>query len=314
MSTIVLGCIVGKDEKAFEVEFRYNNYTEPCRGTVSIRQLAGTNYDIGSKLKLLVVKEPQDGGNTGFELSRDERFVAEVFTEMIPEIKEGTVKIVRVVRDPGKRIKVAVRPNPESEKAMNPEHPVRAVTACIGSKGSRINKILAELDSVEKLDVVEYSDDPETFIRNAIVPAKADKIIIDTAEKSAILVVDEDNLGFAVGKAGCNVKTATKLTGYKITAMVGESFLQELRLPKSIMMDLVRHRVYNEADLKKLMCDPKMQNDLEIETIMYLKDKYGDVVEDGVLVCPDCGCRMRGEEPDENGIVICLKCGSDIKC
>ena len=134
-------------------------------------------------------------------------FVKRLFELEIPEINEGIILVYSVAREAGVRTKIAVY-------SENPN--VDAVGACIGEKGSRINRIISELNG-EKIDVIPYENDPARFIENALSPAKNLHVFItDEKKKLALVVVDKENLSLAIGKKGLNVRLASRLTHYKI--------------------------------------------------------------------------------------------------
>ena len=129
-----------------------------------------------------------------------------LFELEIPEVASGEVKIKNIARDPGKRAKVAVfsdRPN------------VDAIGACVGNRGTRINTIINELNG-EKIDLVEYSDDPLEYIARALSPAKVLSVETNDSLNMSQVIVPDDKLSLAIGKGGQNVRLAAKLTGWKI--------------------------------------------------------------------------------------------------
>lgn len=132
--------------------------------------------------------------------------VKKLFEEEVTEIGDGTVEIVGVAREPGSRTKMAVRSN-------DPD--VDPVGACVGQSGSRVDAVVAELRN-EKIDIVEWDENPGNFIQNALSPAKIVAVFADPEEKTAKVVVPDYQLSLAIGKAGQNARLAAKLTGYKI--------------------------------------------------------------------------------------------------
>jgi N utilization substance protein A len=171
--------------------------------------IPGEQLTMGSQVKVYVVKiEPGQKGGPVILLSRSHYgFVKRLLENEIPELNEGIVMLYSVARDAGSRSKIAVYS--ENEK-------VDAVGACIGEKGIRINNISKELNG-EKIDVVEYSKDLVTFIKNALSPAKDVEVyIMDEKANQALAVADGDNLSLAIGKRGQNVKLAARLTKCRI--------------------------------------------------------------------------------------------------
>ncbi len=164
---------------------------------------------MGTNIRVYITKIEEGPKGPVILLSRKHYgFVKRLFENAVPEIKDGTVEIYSVIREPGIRSKVAVYSNNEK---------VDPIGTCIGEKGSRIAGILKEMNG-EKIDLILYSDNDEEFIKNALSPAKNIIISITNSEKrEALAIVDDDNLSLAIGKKGSNIKLASRLTKYKIT-------------------------------------------------------------------------------------------------
>lgn len=179
----------------------------------------GEELKMGSSVKVYVTKIDDTGKSPLILLSRSHYgFVKRLLENEIPELNDGTVILYSVARDAGSRSKIAVYSEDES---------VDAVGACIGEKGSRINRISNELDG-EKIDVVRYDKDPITFIKNALSPAKDVKVyILDEKKKEALAVAEGDNLSLAIGKKGQNVRLAARLTHYRIDVKTPEQVKEE---------------------------------------------------------------------------------------
>ena len=170
-------------------------------------QIYNENYNIGNRLKIFI-KEVREG-HKGPEIilsRRSEEILRKVFYLEIPEIANGTVEIKSVAREAGSRSKVAIYTESEN---------VDPVGSCVGQRGSRIQTIIAELGG-EKIDIIEYNEDPAKFIANALAPAKVLSIDLDEEEHKAIVKVSPDKLSLAIGKNGQNVRLAARLTGWKI--------------------------------------------------------------------------------------------------
>ena len=139
----------------------------------------------------------------------------------MPEIYDGTVVIRGAVREAGDRAKVAV---------YSRERDVDPVGACVGMKGTRVQSIIRELRG-EKIDIVEWSEDPILFVTNAISPAKVQRVsIVDDAERVMEVVVEDKQLSLAIGKKGQNVRLAAKLTGWKIDIKSEEEKRREVEI------------------------------------------------------------------------------------
>ncbi len=164
-------------------------------------------YVVGEILKAYVLDVIEEPRGVKLILSRTHPgFVKELFKKEVPEVKNGSVEIKAVAREPSKRTKVAVYSN---------DIKIDPIGTCVGSKGVRIASIVKELGD-EKVDVIKWSSDPSIYIRNAISPAKALSVEIDEENRRARVYVDDDDLSVAIGKGGVNVKLVAKLTEYNI--------------------------------------------------------------------------------------------------
>ena len=170
--------------------------------------IPGETIKMGSSIKVYISKVENNSKGPFILLSRCHYgFVKRLFELEIPEINEGIILVYSVARDAGNRTKIAVY----SENSN-----VDPVGACIGEKGSRINRIIKELNG-EKIDVVPYDNDEARFIENALSPAKNLHVFItDEKKKEAMVVVDNENLSLAIGKKGLNVRLASRLTHFRI--------------------------------------------------------------------------------------------------
>lgn len=170
--------------------------------------IPGEKIEMGKQVKVYVSKVDTSGKGILILLSRTHYgFVKRLFEHEIPELSDGTVLLYSVAREAGVRSKVAVF-------SENPN--VDPIGACIGEKGSRIARIITELNG-EKLDIIKYDKDPAIFIANALSPAKNLSVLItDPKKQEAIVVADDDNFSLAIGKKGYNARLASRLTHYKI--------------------------------------------------------------------------------------------------
>ena len=170
--------------------------------------IPGETIKMGSSIKVYITKVDNNSKGPLILLSRKHYgFVKRLFELEIPEINEGIILVYSVARDAGNRTKIAVY----SENVN-----VDPVGSCIGERGSRINRIIEELNG-EKIDVIAYDSNPARFIENALSPAKDLHIFItDEKKKEAMAIVNKENLSLAIGKKGLNVRLASKLTHFKI--------------------------------------------------------------------------------------------------
>ncbi len=171
-------------------------------------QSRAENYNVGDRVRAVVRGVNRSAKGPQIVLSRtDPALLIKLFEQEVPEIYDGTVMIRGAVREAGDRAKVAV---------YSRERDVDPVGACVGMKGTRVQSIIRELRG-EKIDIVEWSEDPILFVTNAISPAKVQRVsIVDDAEKVMEVIVEDKQLSLAIGKKGQNVRLAAKLTGWKI--------------------------------------------------------------------------------------------------
>lgn len=171
-------------------------------------QVKGEKYTFNQKMTFLIKEIGETPKGRKVIVSRvDPRLVEALFKREVREVATGAVKIVKIARDPGRRTKVAV---------LSTQTGVDPVGSCVGQKGVRVQVVIDELGG-EKIDIIQYSEDPEKFISAALSPVeKISRIEVDEKEKKATVWVPEDQLSLAIGKNGQNVNLASQLTGFKI--------------------------------------------------------------------------------------------------
>jgi N utilization substance protein A len=171
-------------------------------------QSRAENYTVGDRVRAVIRGVNRSAKGPQIVLSRtDPALLIKLFEQEVPEIYDATVVIRGAVREAGDRAKVAV---------YSRERDVDPVGACVGMKGTRVQSIIRELRG-EKIDIVEWSEDPILFVTNAISPAKVQRVsVVDDAEKVMEVIVEDRQLSLAIGKKGQNVRLAAKLTGWKI--------------------------------------------------------------------------------------------------
>ncbi len=207
---IITGIINRKDEKNVYVEIGNSS----TYGVLSnYDQIPKEKYNIGDKIKVFVkqIKDTPFGPQICLS-RRAPGYVRRLLEIEVPEIENGEIEIKSIAREAGLRTKIAVA---ATNGVLDP------VGACIGNKGTRINTLSAELNG-EKLDIIEYSDDPFVYIARALSPATAKSVEIDELNHTAKVIVDKDKLSLAIGSNGHNVRLAAKLTGYKIDVKTEE--------------------------------------------------------------------------------------------
>ena len=180
--------------------------TEAC--LTKKEQSKSEHYNQGDRVRAIIVNVDRAAKGPQVIVSRtDPKLLMKLFEMEVPEIYDGTVSIESAARDPGDRAKIAVR---SKDKDVDP------VGACVGMKGSRVQAVIRELRG-EKIDIVQYSDDPTSFVANALNPARTSRVtIVDEANRIMEVVVEDDQLSQAIGKRGQNVRLASRLIGWKI--------------------------------------------------------------------------------------------------
>lgn len=200
------GQIVSGIVQRFE---RGNIYIDIGRATglmFESESLPNERYKVGQRMRFYVLSVQDEERRPGILLSRSHpKFVTKLFEIEVPEVAEGIVEIKSIAREAGSRTKIAVISNQDG---------VDPVGSVVGQRGTRVMAVTNELGT-EKIDVVEWSEDPEKFLSNALSPAKI-KMVELTGQKEARVLVSEDQLSLAIGKGGQNVRLAAKLTGWKI--------------------------------------------------------------------------------------------------
>jgi N utilization substance protein A len=171
-------------------------------------QVPGESYEHGSRLRCYVVQVRKGMRGPSITLSRTHpNLVRKLFALEVPEIADGTVEIKAVAREAGHRTKIAVT----SHRAG-----VNAKGACIGPMGARARAVMAELHG-EKIDIVDWSDDPATFLAQALQPARVSSVeIVDVEARAARIIVPDYQLSLAIGREGQNARLAARLTGWRI--------------------------------------------------------------------------------------------------
>ena len=178
------------------------------------------SYSVGDRVRCVIRLVDKSSKGPGVLVSRAApELVMRLFEQEVPEIYDGTVQIKGCAREAGERTKIAVQSR---------DRDVDSVGACVGMKGMRVQSIIRELRG-EKIDIIEYSDDPVVFATHALSPAKVSRItILDPLEKHMEVIVDDSQLSLAIGKKGQNVRLAAKLLGWKIDIKSEEEKRQEV--------------------------------------------------------------------------------------
>jgi len=171
-------------------------------------RVPGERYEHGIRIKCLVISVRRGMRGPQVNLSRSHpNLVKKLFALEVPEIADGTVEICAIAREAGHRTKIAVKSN---NSAVNPKG------ACIGPMGQRVRNVMHELHG-EKIDIIDWSDDPARLVANALSPARVSSVqVVDAAARAARVIVPDYQLSLAIGKEGQNARLAARLTGWRI--------------------------------------------------------------------------------------------------
>lgn len=185
--------------------------------------IPGENFKTGDRIQAYLTDVSMTNRGPEIRLSRTSpMFLVKLFEIEVPEIQDGTIQIKSAAREPGQRAKIAV---------ISVDKDIDPVGACVGMKGSRVQNVVNELQG-EKIDIVKWSDDLDTFARAALAPADIGNIMIDHDNKQLDVVVEDDQLSLAIGRRGQNVRLAAMLSGYKVN-IISKLKLQE-KIEKSV--------------------------------------------------------------------------------
>lgn len=185
------------------------------------------SFSVGERIRCVIKSVEKTGKNAGVIVSRAApELVMRLFEQEVPEIYDGTVVIRACAREAGERTKIAV---------VSRDRDVDCVGACVGMKGMRVQSIIRELRG-EKIDIIEYSDDPVQFATHALSPARISRVsVLDSSEKYMEVIVDDTQLSLAIGKKGQNVRLAAKLMGWRIDIKTEEEKRREVEAGMAAM-------------------------------------------------------------------------------
>ena len=190
------------------------------------------HFSNGDRVRAYIVDVREETRGPQIFLSRSHpAFMAKLFAQEVPEIYDGIIEIPAVARDPGSRAKIAV---------LSHDSGIDPVGACVGMRGSRVQAVVSELHG-EKIDIIQWSPDPATFIVNALAPAEVAKVVLDEETNRIEVVVPDDQLSLAIGRRGQNVRLASQLTGWDIDILTeaeeSERRTEEFRSRSQLFVD-----------------------------------------------------------------------------
>ena len=250
--------------------------------------IARETFRPGDRVRAYITQVKKDLNGPQIFLSRTcNEFMAALFSQEVPEIYDGIIKIISVARDPGSRAKIAVL---SSDKTIDP------VGACVGMRGSRVQAIVNELQG-EKIDIITWSEDAASFIVNTLSPAEVTKVVIDEENKKVEVIVPDDQLSLAIGRKGQNVRLASQVSKWEITILTegAESERRQSELKKEtqaliealVIDDVIAHLLVTEGfksieavayvPLEELQSiegfDENLAKELKERAVTYLEEK-----------------------------------------
>ncbi|MBX9916321.1 MAG: transcription termination factor NusA [Nitrosomonas sp.] len=243
------------------------------------------NLRVGDRVRAYLHKVDRAARGPQLKLSRNSpEFLMKLFELEVPEIEEGLLEIKAAARDPGSRAKIAVKSN---DQRVDP------IGTCVGMRGSRVQAVISELAS-ERVDIVLWSDDPATFIINALAPAEISSIMVDEEKHSMDIVVDDDNLAQAIGRGGQNVRLASELTGWELNIMTVEEskakheqessqicqlFMQKLDVDEEIAEILVQEGFVTLEEVAYVPLNEMLEiESLDEETVTEIRNRARNVL------------------------------------
>ena len=265
-----LGEMVSGSVKKVTREFLIVDLGDGAEAVLSRNELIpGEVYRMGDRLRAVLQEEERENRGSQLCLSRKcPEMVSELFRLEVPEISEQVIEIKAVARDAGSRSKLAVKTN---------DNRIDPVGACVGMRGSRVQAVVNELQG-EKIDIVNWSEDPAILVANALSPAEVQRVNVDSDRKKLDVILTEENLSKAIGRRGQNVRLATKLLNYEINIMTDQedserrqiefkektdNFVKNLELDETLGQLLVAEGYSSIDDIK----DGSIENLTKIEGI-----------------------------------------------
>ncbi len=210
---LITGVIHRKDNKDYIVNLGKIEGVLPKK-----EQTPSETYNIGGHMKFYILYVSSGSHVYNLTLSRiHTSLLLRLFEQEIPEISNNIITIKAIAREPGQRSKVAV---------SSSDRNIDSVGTCVGMKGSRVHSIIYELQG-EKIDIIQWSNDPKIFISNALNPAKITEVILDEKNKIATVIVARDQLSLAIGKHGQNARLTARLTNWKVDIRCSDEMKKE---------------------------------------------------------------------------------------
>lgn len=225
-------------------------------------QIQGERYYPGQRLKVYLKDVERGFRGPQLVVSRgNKEFIEWLFRAEVPEMESGAVEIKNIAREAGVRSKIAVASNVPG---------VDPVGTFVGGHGTRVNAVVSEVGEQEKIDIIVWADNPVEYITQALSPTKVSKVVLDEAAKQARVIVPEDQLSIAIGKAGQNVRLASKLTGYELDIEAEKDSAGTAESAPTAAVE-------GEVTTKELPKQPKLKKKNELESsLLEAIEEHGD--------------------------------------
>ena len=216
------------------------------------------NLRVGDRVRAYLSKVDRTAKGPQLVLSRlAPEFLIKLFELEVPEIEEGLLEVKAAARDPGSRAKIAVKSN---DQRVDP------IGTCVGMRGSRVQAVTGELAG-ERVDIILWSNDPATFVINALAPAEISSIVVDEEKHCMDIVIDEDNLAQAIGRGGQNVRLASELTGWELNIMS----MEESQVKNEEEFSVIRKLFMEKLDVDEEVADILAQESFTtLEEVAYV--------------------------------------------
>lgn len=241
-------------------------------------QIQGEYYGVGARIKVFLKDVERSNRGPQLILSRaNEEFIEYLFRQEVPEMESGAVEIKGIARQAGLRTKIAVA---STVPGVDP------VGTFVGGHGTRVQSVMNEIGDQEKIDIITFAEDPATYIKNALSPTEVTKVEIDESNKRAKVIVDQSQLSIAIGKAGQNVRLASKLTGYELDIESGEVKTEVQSRPDDDIEQTSKEANESNDDLSQTDSQPNTENEsqpISESKKKSSKPKRRDDIEAGLL-------------------------------
>ncbi len=216
------------------------------------------NLRVGDRVRAYLSKVDRTARGPQLVLSRiAPEFLMKLFELEVPEIEEGLLEVKAAARDPGSRAKIAVKSN---DQRVDP------IGTCVGMRGSRVQAVTGELAG-ERVDIILWSNDPATFVINALAPAEISSIVVDEEKHCMDIVIDEENLAQAIGRGGQNVRLASELTGWELNIMS----MEESQVKNEEEFSVIRKLFMEKLDVDEEVADILAQESFTtLEEVAYV--------------------------------------------